>query len=83
MSIKYLGESFDLHTGGVDNIFPGCACCLPARSPPVAGPDPDDSLFDPFEAGGFNGSVQQDVLEVLLDGDHPQRTQFFGSLSSG
>jgi cysteinyl-tRNA synthetase len=22
MSIKYLGESFDLHTGGVDNIFP-------------------------------------------------------------
>jgi cysteinyl-tRNA synthetase len=22
MSMKYLGESFDLHTGGVDNIFP-------------------------------------------------------------
>jgi cysteinyl-tRNA synthetase len=22
MSIKYLGETFDLHTGGVDNIFP-------------------------------------------------------------
>jgi len=22
MSLKYLGESFDLHTGGVDNIFP-------------------------------------------------------------
>lgn len=22
MSIKYLGESFDIHTGGVDNIFP-------------------------------------------------------------
>ena len=22
MSIKYLGQSFDLHTGGVDNIFP-------------------------------------------------------------
>jgi hypothetical protein len=23
---------------------------LPARSPPVSGPDLDDSLFDPFEA---------------------------------
>jgi hypothetical protein len=23
---------------------------LPARSPPVTGPDPDDSLFDPLEA---------------------------------
>jgi len=22
MSIKYLGESFDIHTGGIDNIFP-------------------------------------------------------------
>ena len=22
MSIKYLGEQFDIHTGGVDNIFP-------------------------------------------------------------
>src|SRR5712691_6985646 len=22
MSMKYLGESFDIHTGGVDNIFP-------------------------------------------------------------
>ena len=22
MSIKYLGESFDIHTGGVDNVFP-------------------------------------------------------------
>ena len=22
MSMKYLGESFDLHTGGIDNMFP-------------------------------------------------------------
>src|SRR5437867_1496114 len=22
MSLKYLGETFDIHTGGVDNIFP-------------------------------------------------------------
>ena len=22
MNMKYLGESFDLHTGGIDNIFP-------------------------------------------------------------
>ena len=22
MSMKYLGEHFDIHTGGVDNIFP-------------------------------------------------------------
>jgi hypothetical protein len=22
MSMKYLGETFDIHTGGVDNIFP-------------------------------------------------------------
>ena len=22
MSMKYLGETFDLHTGGIDNLFP-------------------------------------------------------------
>lgn len=28
MSIKYLGEHFDIHTGGVDNIFPHHECEL-------------------------------------------------------
>ena len=57
MSMKYLGESFDLHTGGVDNIFPHHENEI-AQSEAATG-KPFVALLDALRAPG--GGRREDV----------------------